>query len=56
MREGSMDSIDVIAEMIADAQKIVVFTGAGFSTESEVPDFRGPLPRVRPPCQMLAPR
>jgi len=28
--------------MLKDAQKVVVFTGAGFSTESGVPDFRSP--------------
>lgn len=29
-------------EMIAQAQKILVFTGAGISTESGIPDFRSP--------------
>jgi NAD-dependent deacetylase len=28
--------------MIINSEKIVVFTGAGFSTESDIPDFRGP--------------
>ncbi len=28
--------------MIADARKILVFTGAGLSTESGIPDFRSP--------------
>lgn len=31
-----------IAEMIAQAQRVVVFTGAGISTESGIPDFRSP--------------
>jgi len=31
-----------LAEMIAQARRIVVFTGAGISTESGVPDFRSP--------------
>jgi len=31
-----------LAQMIARAQKVVVFTGAGISTESGVPDFRSP--------------
>ncbi len=30
------------AEMIKEAQKILVFTGAGLSTESGIPDFRSP--------------
>ncbi len=37
-----MDNIETVAAMIAGAKKVVVFTGAGFSTESSVPDFRGP--------------
>jgi NAD-dependent deacetylase len=40
-----MDDIESQAEQIADlivkAKKIVVFTGAGISTESGIPDFRG---------------
>ena len=31
-----------LAEMIRDARRIVVFTGAGVSTESGIPDFRSP--------------
>jgi len=31
-----------IADLILDARKIVVFTGAGISTESGIPDFRSP--------------
>jgi len=37
-----VEQIDAIAGMILDAKKVVVFTGAGFSTESGVPDFRSP--------------
>ncbi len=33
---------DQVAGMIAKAGKVVVFTGAGISTESGIPDFRGP--------------
>jgi len=31
-----------LARLIADARRVVVFTGAGISTESGVPDFRSP--------------
>jgi NAD-dependent deacetylase len=34
--------INKVAEMIAAAGRIVVFTGAGVSTESGIPDFRSP--------------
>jgi NAD-dependent deacetylase len=32
----------VLAAMIADAKRIVAFTGAGLSTECGIPDFRSP--------------
>ena len=31
-----------LATMLADAARVVVFTGAGMSTESGIPDFRSP--------------
>jgi len=31
-----------VARLVADASRIVVFTGAGISTESGIPDFRSP--------------
>jgi NAD-dependent deacetylase len=34
--------IDEIASWIRDASRVVVLTGAGISTESGIPDFRGP--------------
>ncbi len=37
-----MEQIDAVADMILQSEKVVVFTGAGFSTESGVPDFRSP--------------
>jgi len=35
-------SVSAAAELIAEAGRIVVLTGAGISTDSEIPDFRGP--------------
>lgn len=34
--------VDRLAELIAGAQRIVPFTGAGISTECGIPDFRSP--------------
>lgn len=41
--DGSVDS-DIIAlsDMLRSARRAVVFTGAGISTESGIPDFRSP--------------
>jgi NAD-dependent deacetylase len=36
------EKINQVVEMIAAAGKVVVFTGAGVSTESGIPDFRSP--------------
>jgi NAD-dependent deacetylase len=35
-------SRDALTRLIADSQRAVVFTGAGISTESGIPDFRSP--------------
>lgn len=37
-----MDDIERLHELIANAKRIVAFTGAGISTESGIPDFRSP--------------
>ena len=43
MTEDKLDSLaQKAAELIASARKLVVFSGAGISTESGIPDFRSP--------------
>lgn len=37
-----MEEIELLANLIVTADRIVVFTGAGVSTESGIPDFRSP--------------
>jgi len=34
--------LDRARDIVADSRRIVVFTGAGISTDSGIPDFRGP--------------
>ena len=36
------DRINLAAEWIAKSENLVIFTGAGISTDSGLPDFRGP--------------
>ncbi|NVM52722.1 MAG: hypothetical protein HWN66_03380 [Candidatus Helarchaeota archaeon] len=38
----SEEQIELAAQWIAQSKKLVIFTGAGISTESGLPDFRGP--------------
>ena len=43
MEEPKLDALaEKVAELIIGAKKLVVFTGAGVSTESGIPDFRSP--------------
>ncbi len=43
MEEQNLDSLaDRVADLVINAKRIVVFTGAGVSTESGIPDFRSP--------------
>jgi len=36
------EEIERLAQLIIESEKVVVFTGAGISTESGIPDFRSP--------------
>lgn len=37
-----IDLIETVGQWVAQAKRIIVFTGAGVSTESGIPDFRSP--------------
>jgi NAD-dependent deacetylase len=37
-----MNNVDIVSGIIFHSKKIVIFTGAGMSTESGIPDFRSP--------------
>lgn len=39
---SEVDGLDVVAGWLRQASRVLVFTGAGISTESGIPDFRGP--------------
>ena len=42
MEEDLNRRVEILANWIFESRKLVVFTGAGISTESGIPDFRGP--------------
>jgi NAD-dependent deacetylase len=43
LEEAKLDALaEKVAELIIGAKKLVVFSGAGISTESGIPDFRSP--------------
>ena len=41
-RVTTLDTLDTVAQWIRDADKVIALTGAGISTDSGIPDFRGP--------------
>ncbi len=40
--DATAAQLDTFAALLADSRRAVVFSGAGISTESGIPDFRGP--------------
>ena len=46
MDEAAELSAEAAAALVDEAERIVVLTGAGISTDSGIPDFRGPNGRV----------
>ncbi|MCC6920935.1 MAG: Sir2 family NAD-dependent protein deacetylase [Alphaproteobacteria bacterium] len=42
IRTGQQDGIAKLRELLAESRRAMVFTGAGISTESGIPDFRSP--------------
>ena len=38
----SQHQLDALADLVQSARNVVVLTGAGCSTESAIPDYRGP--------------
>jgi NAD-dependent deacetylase len=40
--DAGTEALDTVAGWLRDARSIVILTGAGISTESGIPDFRGP--------------
>jgi NAD-dependent deacetylase len=55
VRDDERDQVREVARLLADAQQVVVLTGAGVSTASGIPDFRGPqgLWRTEPGAERL---
>jgi len=41
MEKDLKNKIDLAAEWIAESEKLVIFTGAGVSTHSGLPDYMG---------------
>ena len=42
MQAGKRDPIEHLAALLTQATRVLAFTGAGISTRSNIPDFRGP--------------
>jgi NAD-dependent deacetylase len=42
VRGSANDALEQAAGLLVGARRIVVFTGAGVSTDSGIPDFRSP--------------
>ena len=42
MSANPTEKTEHLARLLSSARRVVVFTGAGISTESGIPDFRSP--------------
>lgn len=42
MKQGIEEKIEILSQWLFESRYLVVFTGAGISTDSGLPDFRGP--------------
>src|SRR5262245_43074950 len=42
MDSATLETLKQVASWLREAQRAVAFTGAGISTESDIPDFRSP--------------
>src|SRR5439155_25440389 len=42
LASSGVEALDRARELVGRAQRVVVLTGAGISTDSGIPDFRGP--------------
>ena len=53
MQKNLEDDLKEASQLLAEAKNVLVVTGAGISTDSGIPDFRGPegvwtkKPRIR---------
>jgi len=52
-RSGHGDNVDALLEFVSGAGRLLVLTGAGVSTDSGIPDYRGPDGRWKHPRPVM---